>query len=281
MSGKFFPEVARTAVAIRDLRIQGAINVTKRSLSAMRLFVLRETPSPEELRRHANLLLAQRPTEPALKNTLERALSSPDPAGECARILAELSSDSAKMTKAGISLIPDGGTVMTHCHASSVTAILKSARAGGKRFSVLHTETRPMFQGHRTAQELLAARIHPTMFVDSAINFFMPEADLAMVGADALVSGGFINKIGTSLLALSAREHRKPLYVVCGLVKYSRDRVQVERRPVSELGFSAPGLHLENPAFDFTPARFVKGIVCEAGVVPFRKAVALARKKNP
>lgn len=269
--------VAGIAKAIRDLQIQGAINVARAALSSLRLYLI---SGGSELERHARLLAAQRPTEPALKNCLAAVLRADDPAGKCDRLLSQIGEDADRIVRAGIPLIKEGCTVITHCHASSVTAILREARARGRRFRVMHTETRPRFQGHRTARELAAARINPTMFVDSATNFFMPEADLAMVGADALMPDSFANKIGTSLLALSARENGKPLYVVAGLLKFAeRGSVKIERRPVAELGFHSPGVHLENPAFDFTQARLAKAVVCEEGILGYREAVKRARRK--
>jgi ribose 1,5-bisphosphate isomerase len=279
--GKYFPEVSRTAIAIRDLRIQGATNVAKKSLTVLGFFIQRENPSREELSRHVHLLSIQRPTEPLLQNSLSLVLASGDPGRECARLIAEFSEDEKKMRKAGVSLIPDGGAVLTHCHSASVVGILKEAREAGKKFSVLHTETRPRYQGHKTARELVSARIRAKMFVDSAVNYFMPDADIVLLGADSLEPDGFINKIGSSLVALSAREQKKPLYVICNLLKFNRNRhrIAIERRPPEELGFSLPGLAIENPAFDFVPRKFVKGVVCEKGIFPFQRAVALARKR--
>ncbi len=281
MPGRYFPEVERTAVAIRDLRIQGAVSVARRSLSALRLFIEREAPSREDLSRHAGLLSSQRPTEPALQNCLALVLASGDPALACAQLLNSFQTDFARIRDAGWRFVPDGGTVLTHCHSSSVVGLLKEARERGRRFQVYHTETRPLYQGHRTARDLVSARIRATMFVDSAVNHFMPEAGIVLLGADSLEPDGFVNKIGTSQVALSARENGKPLYVVCGLMKFNASgaRMAVEKRPASELGFALRGLAIENPAFDFTPARLVKGVVCEEGVLPLRKAVSLARKK--
>jgi len=280
VKGRYFPLVEKTAVGIRDLQIQGAINVARASLSAIRTYVLEEKPEKNELGRHVSLLLAQRPTEPALQNCLKSVLNSKSPAKRADELLSEIGHDAEKIVNSGLPLVKEGSKIITHCHASSLTAIFRKARSIGRRFSVYHTETRPRYQGHRTARDLVDGRMRPTMFVDSAINYFMPEVDFAFVGSDALLPEGFINKIGTSMLALSAREHDKPLYVVTGLLKFAESgRIHIEQRPVSELGFHAKGVHLRNPAFDLTPKKFVKGVVCEEGILGYSEAIRLARKK--
>ncbi|MFH0961622.1 MAG: translation initiation factor eIF-2B [archaeon] len=273
-------QVEKTAIAIRDLQIQGAINVARSALSALRFYIVSEKPGKAGIEKSAALLAAQRPTEPALQNLLSAVLRSGNPEKKCDKLLSEIGVDSDRIVRSGLPLVKPGSTIITHCHASSVTSLLREARARGTRFSVLHTETRPRYQGHRTARDLVSGGIRQTMFVDSAMNYFMPEADIALVGADALLPDGFVNKIGTSLLALSAREHGKPLYAVLGLIKFAETgKIHIEKRPVSELGFHLHGARLENPAFDFIPKKFVRGIVCEEGILAFGEAVKAARKK--
>jgi ribose 1,5-bisphosphate isomerase len=92
--------------------------------------------------------------------------------------------------------------------------LLKRAKQSGKKFEIICTETRPVFQGRFTAREMLDLGVKTTMIVDSASRFLMNDADLVIVGADAITSeGNVINKIGTSMIALAAYEHDSP----CGV----------------------------------------------------------------
>ena len=52
----------------------------------------------------------------------------------------------------GAKRIRSGMLVFTHCHSSTVTRTLAKAKAEGKEFSVICTETRPAFQGRKTAK---------------------------------------------------------------------------------------------------------------------------------
>ena len=124
--------------------------------------------------------------------------------------------------------------------------ILQKAKLDGKTFEVVCTESRPVFQGRITAKEMLDAGIKTTMIVDSAVRHFMNEVDLVFVGADAITSeGNVINKIGTSMVALAAREARTPFYVVSELLKFDPvtihgDYEKIEERSPKEVWDAPP-----------------------------------------
>ena len=79
-------------------------------------------------------------------------------------------------------------------------------------------ETRPLLQGARlTAWELLQAGIDVTLICDSMAGRVMSEGrvDAVFVGADRIARNGDVaNKIGTYGVAVLAREHGMPFYVV-------------------------------------------------------------------
>src|SRR5207249_5118643 len=79
-------------------------------------------------------------------------------------------------------------------------------------------ETRPLLQGARlTAWELETAGIPFAVIADSAAGSLMAagEVDSVITGADRIAANGdTANKIGTYSLAVLARHHRVPFYVV-------------------------------------------------------------------
>jgi ribose 1,5-bisphosphate isomerase len=175
--------------------------------------------------------------------------------------------------------------ILTHCHSSTVTKLLIDANKDGKNFEVFCTETRPVFQGRITARELITNGIKTTLIVDSAARSIIKEIDLVLVGADAITSeGNVINKIGTSTIALVAKEARKPFYVVSELLKFDPatvcgDYEKIEERDPSEIWKDAPGnLIIKNPAFDVTRRDFIHGIVCEQGIIPPHSIFEVVRR---
>ena len=123
-------------------------------------------------------------------------------------------------------LFAPGTRALTHCNAGglatggygSAVGALRAAWERGLLARVLVDETRPLLQGARlTAWELEAAGIPHAVIADSAAASMMArgEVDLIVTGADRIAANGdTANKIGTYSLAVLARHHDIPLYVV-------------------------------------------------------------------
>jgi ribose 1,5-bisphosphate isomerase len=188
----------------------------------------------------------------------------------------------------GAKRIRDGMLVFTHCHSSTVTRMIAKAKADGKNFSVICTETRPAFQGRITAREMVELDIQTMFIVDSAARFYMGDVDLVVVGADAITSeGNVVNKVGTSSIAVLANEARKPFYVVSELLKFDPETLNgeyegIEQRNPSEVWNEAPQkLYVRNPAFDVTPSRYIHGLICEEGIIAPQSIVETVHRSYP
>ncbi|MEM2735253.1 MAG: S-methyl-5-thioribose-1-phosphate isomerase [Candidatus Bathyarchaeia archaeon] len=298
--------VRATAERIRRLEIQGARNVAIAAIRAMEALAEEaKGASREELLRILSeakeILFAARETEPLMRNAIRWIISEAhDRGGTDAMALAEAISSASKsflkslegwkdsIAEIGARRIRDGSVVFTHCHSSTVIEILRRAKADGKRFEVICTETRPLFQGRMTAWEMLKAGIKTTLIVDSAARSFINDADLAIVGADAITSeGNVVNKIGTSAIALMAQEARTPFYVASELLKYDPataygDYEAIEERGPAEVWDGAPeGLIIRNPAFDVTRRDFIHGIICEEGIISPHSVTEVVRRRYP
>lgn len=264
--------VERTAAKIERIEIQGAANVARAALDAIcELLETKQAIAGKTLRQNCDRLIATRPTEPMLQNAMRFILEAFDEGGRegalktCGTVGRLLGESRIRMACFGRNLVKEGVTVFTHCHSSSVMEILRRAKLDGKKFSVICTETRPLFQGHRTVRDLMALNIPATMVVDSAANFFMPECDAVLVGCDAFLPNGLINKIGTSLVALSAREHGKPFYCAASLLKFA-EKIRIEERSPSEVSGEFRKI-VRNPAFDLTPKKYITGAITEVGIL--------------
>ena len=204
------------------------------------------------------------------------------------QFLENLERSKEKIAAIGSKRISNHSKILTHCHSSTVTNMLKKAKGEGKSFEVICTESRPVFQGRITAKEMLDAGIGTTLIVDSAVRYFMNKVDLVVVGADAITSeGNVINKIGTSMVALAAKEARTPFYVVSELLKFDPltiygDYERIEERSPREVWDNPPsGLAIRNPAFDVTRTDFIHGIICEEGVISPHSITEMVRRKYP
>lgn len=130
--------------------------------------------------------------------------------------------------------------------------------------------------------------IETTFIVDSAARSFMGNADVVIVGADAVTSeGNVVNKIGTSSIAVLAYEARKPFYVVSELLKFDPETLygeceKIEQRKPAEVWKEAPKkLVVQNPAFDVTPRRYIHGFICEEGIIAPQLILEVVHRRYP
>ena len=125
----------------------------------------------------------------------------------------------------GAELLPQKGTVLTHCNAGALAAcgygsalgVIRAAVERGYEIDVLADETRPYLQGARlTAWELMKDNIPTTVLCDNMSAHLMKQGRIqaVIVGADRIAANGdTANKIGTYGVSILAREHGIPFYV--------------------------------------------------------------------
>ncbi len=178
-------------------------------------------------------------------------------------------------------LIRDHSTVLTHSRSSTVLAAFVEARRAGRRFSVFATESRPMLEGRALAEALAGQGIPVTLIADAAACLVMDDVDLVIVGADKVTPVNLINKIGTRMIALAARERGLPVYALCDSSKFIRD--DYLDTPLShpgragELWPDAPGgVAVANRFFEPTPLTCFTGIVTEDGPLSSTEAAIRA-----
>jgi ribose 1,5-bisphosphate isomerase len=252
---KKFNEIAK---GIKEIKIQGARNIAKKALYAYHLI---------PTKRSKKKLLSLRPTEPMLMNVLDKMEKS-----SYEEILKHFDEAQDKINKKVFKLIKNKDVIFTHCHSTNVSNALIYSKKKGKKFEVYNTETRPLFQGRKTAKELRKAGIKVTMFVDSAAMIALTKkqgtkkADKVFFGADALLKNGVINKVGSGMFAQIAHDNKIPVYIIADSWKYSPKKIKLEERDFQEVWKKLPKkskIKIENPAFEFVPNRLIKKVVSE------------------
>jgi len=157
-----------------------------------------------------------------------------------------------------------------------------------KNFEVLNTETRPKYQGRITAKELSDNGIKITHFVDSAARIAIRQADLVLLGSDAITSeGNVINKIGSGMFAEVADKYDVPVYCVTNSWKFDPKSIfgfdeEIEFRDVKEVWDKPPKkVIIQNPAFEEIEAKHVTGIISEVGVYNPETLISELRRFYP
>jgi len=194
-----------------------------------------------------------------------------------------------KMADHGARLIKNGDVVLTHCNAGALATadygtalgVLYRAKENGKKFRVYADETRPLLQGARlTTWELMHEGIDVTLICDNMAAHVMGlgKVTKVIVGADRITrNGDAANKIGTYGVAVLAKYHRIPFYVVAPVSTIDFDmphgrHIPIEQRRGEEITtiqgrmLAPKGVKTYCPAFDVTPAKLITAIVTEKGV---------------
>jgi len=247
---------------IKSVKIQGATNIAKAALRAYQL-----SPNFSAKKK----LLSLRPTEPLLSHVIELADKVPEQ-----KILNHFKQAQDSINKQVFKLVKNNSIIFTHCHSTNVVKALIYCRKKGRKFEVYNTETRPLYQGRKTARELKKARIKVTMFVDAAASIALSKEqgtkkpNLVLFGADAILKKGVVNKIGSEMFAQIARINKIPVYIVADSWKYANKNVKLEKRHFKEV-WGTKKIHIQNPAFEFVKRKLIAGIISEFGILSYKE----------
>jgi methylthioribose-1-phosphate isomerase len=305
------------ARAIAEMRVRGAPLIGATAAYGLALAMGRD-PSDAASEHARARLLATRPTAINLRWAVDRVAGVVAPllAGERAaaayaeagRIADEDVERNRRIGEHGLALIlaaaaRDPGRpvrVLTHCNAGwlatvdrgTATSPIYRAHDDGVDVHVWVDETRPRRQGASlTAWELGHHGVPHTVVVDNAAGHLMQRGlvDLCLVGTDRTTAAGdVVNKIGTYLKAVAARDTGVPFYVAAPSPSidwsiHDGARVPIEERAGEEVTLVtgatgdgrietvrvvADGSPVANPAFDVTPGRLVTGLITERGIAP-------------
>lgn len=195
------------------------------------------------------------------------------------------------MGEYGLSLLKKNMGILTHCNAGTLAtakygtclAPVYLGQERGYDFRVFADETRPLLQGARlTSWELSKEGVSVTLICDNMASAVMKQGkiDAVLVGCDRMAANGDgANKIGTSGVAILAKEYGIPFYMFAptstiDLNTPSGEEIIIEERSgeeISRMWYEKPmapeGVRTYNPAFDVTEHQYITAIVTEKGIV--------------
>ncbi len=303
---KTYQEVA-TSIKVMNIRGAPAIGVAAAmgmALATIEFQTLTHDDFLLQMERAAKIITATRPTAVNLFWAVDRIQKVIRTAGKDvpkisdsvikeAQVMWQEDIDTnRKMGMHGAQLLDDGDTVLTHCNAGSLATVLYGTALApirwaieeeGKKIEVIADETRPRLQGARlTAWELQYDHIPVKVETDNTAGLMMRLGKIqkVIVGADRIVQDAVINKIGTFMVAIAAKYHNIPMYVVAprstlSMHETEKDVIIEQRDGQFEVGevmgriqdpIVPEGVECINYAFDGTPMDLITGIITEDGV---------------
>lgn len=298
---------------IKSIKIQGATNVGLATIKGVKIYVKEAKQFDfDEVLEVGKRLSNARENEPLARNVVKYINYVKEEEKEKAKdkginfkdlilkacdnyecIIAE---GKEEIVKYGTQALEKEQVVLTHCHSSTSTTTLKNVaklkEIKREEFKVVATETRPRYQGRKTAKELFEAGIDVTQIVDSACASFIVDDKYLPVGAvivgcdELLKDGSFINKVGTYSIALASKKGVDEFYVATTLLKLDPQRephiADIEQRDAREVWDQAPkGLKIINPAFERVRGEYVTGYITEAGILTSEELTKEARNTYP
>jgi translation initiation factor 2B subunit (eIF-2B alpha/beta/delta family) len=189
---------------------------------------------------------------------------------EIQRIRKRAESATKNVVKLGGRLILEHNTLLTHSASSIVENILVDARKQKKRFKVICTESRPLYEGAAMAKRLAKAGVKVTLIPDADIARAIEESHFVLLGTDRFTETHFINKTGSYAIGCLAKHMNKPLYIAG-----ESDKVLLKRNypvrflpedPQEVLKEKINNLQVQNIYFEEAPIEFVDKIVLEDGI---------------
>ena len=291
MHARNVDEVAR---AIEDMVTQSSgpyfATLWGMVLAARQAADLDDNTARERIHTAGQRLIATRPTNDQPRTAVSWVLeavahAAPGQLPQAALAGAHAGNDdyrhrSRLMGNAAAALLPQRGTVLTHCWGDLyLIETVAAAQRQGKQLGYVCTETRPYLQGARlTAETLAEMGVETTLITDGMGASLFSEGRIdALVTASDRVSmdGHVINKVGTLQLAVAAHAFNVPFHALCHAPDQSSPTaadVPIEYRDGTEvlhtLGHptASSRVHGLYPAFDITPPHWVTDVVTDRGV---------------
>ena len=259
-------------------RESGASQLT---IKAARLFLklLETKPSMSEVSRLARLLAEARPSMPSIANLAYMVLEDVKRLTSAGMVLEEAVEFAVRSAvkdyqrrlrntiREAVKLLSGYRCILTHSYSSTLATAIELC----EDLKVIVTESRPGFEGVRLAERLASSGLEVTLIVDSAASYILErgEVDAVVVGCDAILDDcSIVNKVGTRMIALAARDTRTPFHVVTDLWKAAVHGFSFEEHSPEEVyGRKVEGISVRNPYFEKIPPRLISKFITDEGVL--------------
>jgi len=183
--------------------------------------------------------------------------------------------------------IRNGDVILTYSYSKLVEKALLDAAEAGKKIKVIVADGRLQSLGRNLSSKLVAAGIHTTYILITAVSQLLANVTKVLLGCDGVMANGCVlATVGTSQVALLAKSCNKPVIFCSETYKFT-ERVQTDSFVNNELldpedvvktgregerhladWKDQNSLCLLNLVYDLTPASLVDSIVTEISEIP-------------
>jgi ribose 1,5-bisphosphate isomerase len=189
----------------------------------------------------------------------------------------------------GAEKVLSGTTVFMYSMSSTVWRIFRQAKAQGREFRVMVTESRPAKEGLWTVTEMEKYGIPVSVSIDACVGELIPSCQAVFVGADVISSTGHaLCKVGTYPTALVAKARGVPFYVAADTLKFDTSTLAglpyrneaIRREEVLDQTYPAAA-EVVGHIFDETPPELISAIITEKGFLHPTAAFTVMQQMEP
>ncbi len=252
----------------------GATALTRRAAEALH-HRLGEADALSGIEEFADRLAEAQPAMASIRNLAERAKAAArvgsvsNAQNAVGQFVEELDASTERIAREAQSLLSDVDRVVTVSASSTVAAAVRNAHMANPGLAVVCPESRPLREGVTLAESLAGAGLAATVCADALAPSLVRDADIVLVGGDALAPEGLVNKIGTFPLALAAQHVGIPFVPLISrlkLLQHFDERGIAEMDPSEVLMASEASMRVRNRYFELTPLELLTHVVTETGV---------------
>jgi translation initiation factor 2B subunit (eIF-2B alpha/beta/delta family) len=281
-------DLALYAKSISEDLEHGASQILKVAAGSLHTAILKNpNATPDELRAAARdfairMVHGQRQMASVLNfsNALLLEVDSSKDGAVLTKELKEYSMSISKSSSDALSriathaneLIP-GTRFMTHSRSSTLFNFFNSIKRK-RDLLVYATQSRPGSEGRLLAGELAVAGIRTVLIEDAEAMTHLPDTSALLVGADAIIPSGIVNKVGTRMIAIAARDLGIPVYCLSERIKIWPFDEPILNNLKARVANSKSG----DTIFEIIPGSLFDRIVLETGPATF-DSISIDRKE--
>lgn len=194
---------------------------------------------------------------------------------ENGRTFAERAKESRSLiARLGLPFVRDNDIILVHGRSRAVHQLLELAASNHVRFQIYVTEARVCAEGQIAAAAFRKLGIPTCMIPDSSVGYVIPKVHKVFLGAEGVAeSGGVINQIGSSQVAMLAHQFKKPVFVLAESHKFVRLFPLSSDDLTTETPYTFTTTETEEfdpangPQIDFTPHKYITALITDLGVL--------------
>lgn len=266
---------------IQNDSLNGAVELTKRTLEAIKKEITRTTNLKEELPELIQMLSLVHPEMASIamivKQLKQYENSEPEQDEEelkkrLQKELEQLGQEITRREQQTVEMLctelKKYKTIMTISSSTTIRTALAMIPQKEREKEIYILESRPLLEGQTLATQLAKMGYKVKLFVDAAAGHYMREVEAVVVGADTIFrDGSILNKIGSLALALLARKYGIPFIVAASKNKLSTEAAEnygfyLQEKPPEEVyPEEIPNLTVLNIYFDFVPKELITTLI--------------------